>query len=284
MADEAEVQAQEAIEKDARAMGWSPKEEWRGDPDSWADAKSFVERGRQIMPILQRNNERLLGTLRTAEARLQSMEQSLKAATTAIETLEASHDEDVKAQVAAAKADLQTELTEALRDGDHAAAAKLTTKLTELRDASVAAADDKGDNKGDEGQQRPTLHPEVRTWYEQNPDFLRNPRKVALANAVAAEFRSAGDARTGAAFLDAVAAEVDKTMGLQRRGGSSKVEGDNGGSGRRGDGGGAKSYADLPAEAKAVCDKQAARLVGPTRAHKDIDSWRKSYAKQYFSE
>ncbi len=28
----------------ARAMGWAPKEDWRGDPEKWVDAKTFVER------------------------------------------------------------------------------------------------------------------------------------------------------------------------------------------------------------------------------------------------
>jgi hypothetical protein len=264
-------------------MGWVDKDNYRGNPADWVDAKTFVERGRQIMPILQRNNERLLGQLRTSEARLQSVEESLKAATTAIETLEQSHDEDTKAQVKAAREALQTELTTALRDGEHATAAELTSKLSEL---SVAEkGEERPASKQDERAASLPLHPEVKAWFEQNPDFIKNPRKVALGNAITAEFRAAGDTRTGAAFLDAIAAEVDKTLGVQRRGGASRVEGDNGGGGRRGDtGGGAKTYADLPAEAKAICDKQAARLVGPTRAHKDVESWRKSYARQYFAE
>ena len=32
-------------EADARAMGWSPKAEFKGDKTHWIDAKSFVERG-----------------------------------------------------------------------------------------------------------------------------------------------------------------------------------------------------------------------------------------------
>ena len=32
-------------DKQAREMGWRPKEEWEGEPEKWRDAKEFVERG-----------------------------------------------------------------------------------------------------------------------------------------------------------------------------------------------------------------------------------------------
>lgn len=47
-------------ESDARAMGWSPEEEFKGDKKQWIDAKTFVERGEQMMPILKAQNKALL--------------------------------------------------------------------------------------------------------------------------------------------------------------------------------------------------------------------------------
>ena len=41
------------VEEKARGMGWAPKEEWRGDPEKWKDAKTFVERSENILPIVK---------------------------------------------------------------------------------------------------------------------------------------------------------------------------------------------------------------------------------------
>lgn len=46
-------------ESKARIQGWVPKEEFRGDPAKWIDAKSFIERGETIVPIMKERNERL---------------------------------------------------------------------------------------------------------------------------------------------------------------------------------------------------------------------------------
>ena len=53
----------EEIEQKAKAMGWSPQEEFRGDPDKWIDAAKFVARGENIMPILKENLDRALEKL-----------------------------------------------------------------------------------------------------------------------------------------------------------------------------------------------------------------------------
>ncbi len=117
-----------------------------------------------------------------------------------------------------------------------------------------------------------------------NAEFMADPRRVALANAITVELRAAGDKTVGAVFLDTVASEVDKALGA-RRGGVTRVASGAGSARREAGGGGGvtKTYADLPAEAKAACDSMSKRLVGPNRKHKDEASWRASYTKQYFS-
>lgn len=295
MADDAEVlaaQEKEKMEKEARGMGWKPREEYRGKEEHWVDAPAFVEKGKQILPIMQRHNEQLVNQVRELSGRVEALASAHKAAEATIEALETSHADDVKAQVEKARADLKGELAVAYREGDHATAAELTDKLSRLNSANLEAGGEadpdlkNGKGKHEDPPARQQPHPEVKAWYERNPDFLSNPRKVALANIVAAELRAEGDKSFGAEFLDRVAEAVDKEMLGARGGGTSRVEGDRGGRGGAGGGGGGgeKSYADLPSDAKAACDKMAARLVGPNRAHKDITSWRKSYATQYFKE
>ena len=58
-------------EAKARAQGWVPKEDFRGDAERWIDAKSFVERGETILPIMRERNERL-------EKEIRGMKESFK--------------------------------------------------------------------------------------------------------------------------------------------------------------------------------------------------------------
>lgn len=265
------------VEQEARMMNWKPKDEFRGNPDDWVDAETFVTKGRQILPILQKNNERLLSQIQERDARIGAMETSLKSATAAIDALQEAHDEDTKAQVEAARAELRTELAAAHEAGDHKGAAEITDKLIQLKTAEDAPA---AKPAAPAAPQVVKVHPEVQAWIDAHQEFWKSGRRVALANAIAAEKRQAGDKRIGAAFMDEVMQEVeDEFAGGKKRGGDGKVESGSGGSGRSG---GEKSYADLPAEAKEACDAQGKKLVGLNRAHKDINSWRASYVKQYF--
>jgi len=53
----------ENLEREARVFGWVPKEEFRGSDTDWVDAEVFVKRGKEINPILRKNNELLLKKL-----------------------------------------------------------------------------------------------------------------------------------------------------------------------------------------------------------------------------
>ena len=52
----------------ARAMGWAPKEEFRGDPERWKDADTFVAEAEQNMPVMRER-------LRDATRRISEFEQ-----------------------------------------------------------------------------------------------------------------------------------------------------------------------------------------------------------------
>ena len=124
------------IEQEARTLGWVPKELFRGDEKRWVDAKTFVERGHVVLPIVQENNKRLQGDLGRANAELRSLAASLKAAQAAIAALESSREEDVKEQVAAARRELKTQLKAAKTAGDIDAEVELTEQLGQLNEAA----------------------------------------------------------------------------------------------------------------------------------------------------
>src|SRR5688572_24515391 len=58
-----------ATEKEARAMGWVPETEWKGEPprSGFKSAAEFVQRGNEVLPIvnkrLKEENETLKGDL-----------------------------------------------------------------------------------------------------------------------------------------------------------------------------------------------------------------------------
>lgn len=277
--DAGDISAEEIAE--AKALGWKEASEWKGDISKHIDARTFLEKGKHILPFVQANAKRLGGEVESLQAQLRASQEAIKAANTAIAALEESHAADVAEQVEAARRDIKAQLAAASRDGDHEQVAELTDKLTQLNTADKDAG---GDGEGkDDKPPAPQLHPEAIAWYRDNVEFVQDPRRMALANAESILLRQEGDKSVGKEFLEKVAQRVETILGGARKAG--KVEGGNGGTGRGSDGGGTgKTYADLPAEAKKACDKLAARLVGPNRAHKDIASWRKSYATQYFQE
>ncbi len=276
MTEETSNENQEIVEvspeelREASEMGWAALDKWRGDPADWVDAKTFLSRGRHT---LKTTAERAS----VAEARAIAAERAARAATAA---LEAAAEERAEEQVEEAQqtlTDLKAAIATASRDGDHEAVANLTEKMVDLK---AEIAEKKAPKKGgDAGNTGP--HPEVVSWFSANQEYVTNPRRRALMEGIMTEMRQAGDSRVGKVFLDAAAAEVDKTLG-GKGAGISRVAAGNGGQRQGSDGGMKKSYADLPAEAKQACDRMEARLVGQGKKHKDAASWRASYTKKYF--
>jgi len=58
------------IEIRARAQGWVPKEDFRGNPEQWRDADDFVRRGEEETPILRERNRDMARKIADLETRL----------------------------------------------------------------------------------------------------------------------------------------------------------------------------------------------------------------------
>lgn len=301
-AESAAGPSQEIVSR-AKEMGWCPKEEWRGNPEHWVDADTFVEKGETLMPLLKANNRRLSQELQATRGQLTKAEQIIAANTEAIEELKRFNSASLRQQAQAQKKELTEAIVEARREGNVAEELELTERLTETtkvlketenQPVRKKVKPDASASPPAAGTSEPTAedvvnHPDFKAWREQNPWFGQDKRKSSLAMGIAAEMREdpkyAG--MIGKPFLDAVVTELEATLGGGARERASKVEG--GGSNGSGNGSsngtkGGKTYANLPAEAKAACDKQGLRLVGEGRAYKTQDEWRKAYATKYFEE
>lgn len=270
------------VEAEAVEHGWKPEPEWKGDKARWVDAKTYLERISTVLPLVQQNNKALQSTNRRLVEQVNSLTGELKAVKTSITAIEESHEADVAERIKETKADIARALKAARDDEDTEAEVKLLDQLADLKSAEKDAERAKKEKKEAPApaKEAPPLDPAMLAWQEQNTWFGVDARKSRRAMVIAAEIAedNVDSPLRGKAFYE----EMDKRLSEfnmgSRRPADSKVE-----SGRtRGTGGGAKSFADLPADAKAACDKQGKQLVGPNRAYKTSDAWRVAYAAKYF--
>lgn len=76
--DQGGSQTPSDIDALATEMGWSPKDQWRGDPDQWKDAKSFLKTTVEINRTLSKDVRELKQTTqRMAKASATMMERAL---------------------------------------------------------------------------------------------------------------------------------------------------------------------------------------------------------------
>jgi hypothetical protein len=278
----------DAIEAQARTMGWMPKENYLrdkvGPEENWLPADKYVERGQSIMPILKANNRKLADQVNQQGRELNETKAALAAATEAIEELKAFSSTVNKEKVKGQKTEIMAQLAQAKKDGDVEAEVQLTDKLSEvnaaIKEAGKPALKPEPKPNGD----GPTLTPESRQWMSDNPWFGTDHVKTGTAMGLSNAWKAAGKTLGTKEFFDHVDEEMAKLYdrNAERRERGSKVDSTNNSGG--GDGGGnskGKTYADLPDEAKRACEKSAERLVGPNRAYKTKAEWQKRYVELY---
>jgi len=243
------------VEAEAIAMGWKPKDQFKGDQSKWTPAAEFVERGKNILPMVQarveRQNKRIADLERTAqdlakvnaEAEKRGYERAMKEAK-----------EQRKAAIA---------------DGDAEAFEAADERIEDLRKKTEAV-----DKKV---KQAPGPDPEYQEWEERNP-WMQTPEMAEYAEFIGQKLRREGDNSSGLEFLNKLTAKVkaqfpDKFKN-PRRESAPAVEGGTP-SARKG----GRTYNDLPADAKAACDRMMKNgFPGDDKAAKQFkDEFVKNY-------
>ena len=270
------------VEQEARTLGWVPAEEFKGDPNRWVDAETFVERGHTVMPILRKNNERLETLVKQQAEELNKMKNMFNASQESITELQKVHAEATKAAVAKARAEVMNELKQAKRDGDVDREVELQEELLQLKDqqAQIDQQQQPQQQQAQQGTQE-QVHPELQAWMKENPWFGTDTRKTQKAMGIAQILRADpdNDNLQGRAFFERVVAELEGNAPRPDKVGGARPTGGGGGGGGAA---GGKAFADLPADAKEACDRQGKKLVGEGRAFKDMAAWRSYYANLYF--
>jgi len=275
----------EEVEVRAKELGWVPVEEFKGDPERWVDAETFVRRGEEMMPLLRAENKKLRTRIESTEGELVQVKNLLKASAESIEELKRFNSTVAKERAKDTKRQLVTAIAEARREGDVETEVELQDQLRETTTA-IAEADKKPVVASPAAPATTELSSTFKEWMTENTWFGENKRKTALAMGVAEELKAnpATANLPEKQFLAKVTEEVNAMFETAAPRKSAKVE-----EGARGNGGDAtgatsrgRAFSDLPPEAKAACEAQAKRLVGAGRAFKDVTEWRKHYVTKYY--
>ena len=273
--EQPEGEEQQEIEKEARALGWRPEAEFRGDKAHWVDAATFVEKGKFVVPILRENNKRLQQELKSRDLKINTLEETLTNATQALERLESHYTAANKRAVEVAKNQLKEELKEARATDDIEAEFKILDRLEELKDVVETEKPAPKQKTLEEN-----LSPEFKKWQAENTWFGEDKKKTKAILRIAEDLRDEGDKSQGADFFERCMEVLEQQEDVPQRP-ASKVEN---GSSRSSRSSGGKSFDSLPSDARQACMEDVDALVGPTKRFKTVEDWKKKYAEIYWSE
>lgn len=246
----------EEVLHEAESQGWVPKDRFKGNESDWVDADVFVKRGREILPIVRKHNEDLKRDLAATKEQLREFRQ---AAEEFKRFQKESFDRKVEDYEREIK-DLRASRAQAISDGDG-------TKVDQLDEALDAAKEKIAETKqaakeiqrATPAPQQTDLDPVLKNWLNDKPWFGTDKRLTGIVNGIGDSLRLEFPMLVGKDFLDkldeVLAEELPNKFGKTKSGGSrsSPVES---GSGRQGRASaGAKTYDNLPSEAKAACDR-----------------------------
>lgn len=226
-------------EAEAAKDGWAPQDQWKGDPDKWKSAEQFVKDGENINGILKSKVDRLdqrVSELLESNKKLNEMSQR--------------QIKKEKAETARLISELESVKAQAITDGDGAAAVKAERDINELRESS----------KEDPSEQ---MDPLAATWLTNNEWYSTNEKLAAFADGIAERVARRGF--TGQAYYDELTRQVKETFpdefGNKNRSRSNGVETD----GKVATDSKAKTYDNLPAEAKKACAEFIRDIPGFTK-------------------
>jgi hypothetical protein len=265
MSEEKEVQ-QEVVEqseqsdvdiqtqKEARIFGWVPKEEFRGSEDDWVDAEVFVKRGKEINPILRKNNELLMKKLDEKAKEIDS----IKASVEEFKQFQKESFERKTAEYEIQIAELKSKKREAIAEGNGDAVVDIDDQIDSLKEAqreAKAEAKAKADVPPPAQASIPD-DPELQSWLGRNQWFGSDTEMTEMANGLGSSVRKQFPHLTGRDFLDKLDDRIKEYFPHKFTGNKAKGSAvDSSGSVRGPGSSGKKSYDNLPADAKQACDR-----------------------------
>lgn len=233
MSEERDYEAQ------AKEGGWKPENEWSNPDKQWIDAKTFVEKGERILPLVRATAEREKAHL---EGRIAKLEVANKEF--------GEYKEGQLARSEARNKDLLNELSlrrsQAVTDNDGEAFYKADREIEQVKDSMAPSTN---------GQAQNQSNPLFDAWRINNDWYDNDPVLRAIADGI--EGKIASEGYSGPAYYSEVTKRVKEmspdSFGNKNRSGQTSVE--PGGELEVKPDSNAHIYDNLPPEAKVACDK-----------------------------
>lgn len=234
-----------SVEEQAAAQGWVPQEDFTGDPERWKSAEEFVEVGKKISAVQSERNDKLV---RDIEALKREIRENHSASRKEIEAVKIdSYNRAIM--------DLKKQQVEAVRVGDVEEFEKIQDEIDRTEKPAAKVEKEPQPNE-------PT--PIFMDWAARNAWYGTNEEASAYADALGPRLGKSGQFDSEKALLEAVAKKVKEVF--PELGGKKKVaDVESSQSGGESGKGGKNSYATLPADAKAACDKYVKQGLYKTR-------------------
>lgn len=278
------------IETEARILGWRPVEEFKGKESEFVDAETFVKRGREVMPILRQNNQRLERELQKTQSQLTEIQTALADAKTAVTELKTFNTTMAREAAEAARKDLLEQLKAAKRDGNVDREVELTDQISEtsaaIREAKKApVAEEPAKKETPKAPDTTAAKAEFEAWQAENAWYGVDDVKTSVANGVAAKLRKEQSPLVGVEFYKEVAKQTSKILDRTVAPSDDKLEG-GGRSEGGGSGGGAKGkkFLDMPQDARDGCERSMKHItIGKGKTFETPAAYREHYAETYFA-
>ena len=245
-------------EAEAAEMGWTPKDQWKGNPDNWKDAETYVKHGEDIVRITKSQLAKV--EREAAEERKQFAERIArieKMGEKTVERLRASHAKELS--------DLKAQRREAVKAGDVEAVDQLDEKIEKHREDGPEA------EKPEDTKAVQEAWVAKQDWWETDEDMTAYA--IGISQGILAKNPKITMAENLARTEEAMKKKYPEKFGLKTPTSANGHALVDGGGAFPGAGKPKKDpLATLPAEAKAQCQRDIAAGL-----YKDAAEWVTAY-------
>lgn len=255
-------------EAEARKIGWVPQKHYKGDPSKWVDAKTFLENGERILPIVNARAKAYKEELDTLREEVKGYRESFK-------LFEEQMTRKERQGYERALRELEARHAEAMEVGDLQTAKAVTRQVVEIEREMSSQVQPQQQPNG----WTPDYAEAVATFRSENKWFQEDEDMTDWA--VALDARLAKDGMNDKARLKEIAKRArqafpHKFANTARRA-PPAVEGAGSASGRRS---GGQAWNDIPAAERQRAEAYINRVN--TMSKKTVLT-KEAFAKDYFS-
>ena len=245
------------VTQEALDTGWLPEDQFKGDKKKWRPAEEWVERGRTLIPIIKTQ-------LRTTESELANLKREFERQKKTSEKLVQMSEKVGQEAYERAKRELTQQQVTAVSEGDVEKWQKLEDEKDKLTKPEPVAPEPE------------QFNPAFNDWHKNNDWYLNDEDLTTFANAHAQQINPEGkmDATTLYENVEKKVKELfPHKFSNPARDNLSPVDSPSQlGNDRPSD---KKTYADLPADAKAMCN---------SFVKQGLIKSREAYVKSYYEE